>query len=62
LKKKKNDVTDFGEASYADFVVVGGLNFLKIIDEDFYDRFVKVEPAFGKLYDASRPWLERDDH
>jgi hypothetical protein len=55
-------VTDFGEASYADFAIVRGLNFLKIIDEDFYDRFVKVEPAFGELYDASRLWLERDDY
>jgi hypothetical protein len=23
---------------------------------------VKIDPAYGKLYDASKQWLERDDH
>ncbi|CZR69457.1 uncharacterized protein PAC_19357 [Phialocephala subalpina] len=48
--------------SYADFVTVGWLQFLKVIEEDYYQRLVKVDPAIGKLYDASKPWLERNDH
>jgi hypothetical protein len=49
-------------ASYGDFVIVGGLHFLKVIEEDFYIRVVQIEPAFGSLYDASSEWLQRDDH
>ena len=43
-------------------MIVGALRFLKVIEEDIYQRVVKIETAYGKLYDASRLWLERDDH
>jgi hypothetical protein len=49
-------------ASYADFMIVGALHFFKVIEEDGYLRVVKIDPAYGKLYDASKQWLERDDH
>lgn len=49
-------------ASYADFVIVACLQFLKVIDENLYRRFVSVDPVIEKLYDASKPWLERNDH
>ena len=49
-------------ASYADFVVVGMLHFFKVIDESIYERVVATEPECGKLYDACKPWLERDDY
>lgn len=42
--------------------MVGWLQFLKVIEEDLYQRLVKVDPAIGKLYDASKPWLERNDY
>ncbi|TVY83084.1 Glutathione S-transferase-like protein [Lachnellula suecica] len=48
--------------SYADFVVVGLLQFYKVIDEKMFQRVVEIEPVLGKLYDASKPWLERDGH
>ena len=48
--------------SYADFVIVGMLHFFKVIDESIYDRVIKTEPECGKLYDACKPWLERDGH
>jgi hypothetical protein len=41
---------------------VGWLHFYKVIEEDLYKRVVEIEPALGKLYDASKQWLERDDH
>jgi hypothetical protein len=50
------------EASYADFVVVGLLQFWKTIDEKIYERVIDIEPSLGKLYDASKQWLERDAH
>jgi hypothetical protein len=43
-------------------MIAGVLHFLKVIEEDIYQRVVKIEPAYEKLYDASKPWLERDDH
>ena len=48
--------------SYADFVIVGFLQFCKRIDQSYYDRVVEVDPAFGRLYDASKEWLARDDY
>ncbi|KAH8679078.1 hypothetical protein BGZ60DRAFT_428882 [Tricladium varicosporioides] len=51
-----------GTPSYADFVVVGFLQFQKVIDERFLERLVKIEPTLGKLYDACKPWLERDNY
>ena len=48
--------------SYADFVILGLLQFIKRINEDFYKRAISIEPSLGTLYDASTKWLERDDH
>ncbi|XMA10847.1 hypothetical protein WAI453_003638 [Rhynchosporium graminicola] len=48
--------------SYADSVIVGFLQFFKKIEEDMYQRLVKIEPMLGELYDACKPWLERDGH
>ena len=50
------------QASYADFVIVGLLRFFKVIDEDIYKKVILVDPSLGRLYDASEPWLKRDDH
>lgn len=49
-------------ASYADFVIVGALHFFRRIGEVNFERIVKIEPAYGKLYDACKQWLERDGH
>ncbi|KAH7309250.1 hypothetical protein BKA65DRAFT_519492 [Rhexocercosporidium sp. MPI-PUGE-AT-0058] len=48
--------------SYPDFIIVGFLQFFKVIEEDMYQRLVKVDSALGELYDACKPWLERDGH
>lgn len=53
---------DIWLASYADFIIVGYLQFLKVIEEDVYQRLTSIDPAIGKLYDASKLWLERNDH
>jgi hypothetical protein len=51
-----------GSASYADFVIVGWLQFLKVIEENLYRRLVSVDPVIVGLYDGSKPWLERNGH
>lgn len=49
--------------SYADFHIVGLLQFLKHVDEKaVFERTLQIEPALKTLYEASAKWLERDDH
>lgn len=48
--------------SYADFVIVGVLHFFRRIQEDIFQRAVEIEPALGDVYEASKLWLERDNH
>ena len=46
--------------SYADFVILGFLQFCKRIDQRYLDRVVEMEPVLGRLYAASEGWLARD--
>ena len=48
--------------SYADFIILGMIQFARRIHEDLYQRAIAAEPSFKTLYEASRTWLERDDH
>lgn len=49
--------------SYADLIVVGALHCFTLLgDDDMFQRVKDIEPAFLTLYDASKAWLERDDH
>ncbi|KAH7114486.1 glutathione S-transferase-like protein [Dendryphion nanum] len=49
------------EVSYADFIFVSFLHFLKCLGENYFERFVSLDPAFANVYDASEKWLKRDD-
>ncbi|PMD12331.1 hypothetical protein NA56DRAFT_652562 [Hyaloscypha hepaticicola] len=62
LRKNGGPFVQGETVSYADFVIVGWLRFYKVIEEDLFKRVVDIEPALGKLYYASKQWLERDDH
>lgn len=48
------------EVSYADFILVGGMQFLRRTEERYYQGFVAADEAFGRLFEACRPWLEKD--
>ena len=49
--------------SYADMIVVGALKCMSLLDSaQMFERLNEMEPAFLTLYNASKPWLERDDH
>ena len=48
--------------SYTDFVIVSLLHYAKRVDEAVYERAVAIEPSLRIVYDASKQWLERDDH
>lgn len=48
--------------SYADFIILGMIHFVRRIHEDLYQRAIAAEPALKTLYDASAAWLQRDDY
>lgn len=50
--------------SYADFLIVGFLEWAKCVstEDDLYDRIVGVDRGFDDVYKACSPWLERNDH
>lgn len=48
--------------SYADFVIVSAIEFGRRVGKDVFDGIVAMDPAFGREYEACRPWLERNDH
>ncbi|CAI6248900.1 unnamed protein product [Periconia digitata] len=47
--------------SYADFILVSFLHFVKRIDENVYQRYLDFDPAFATVYEACRQWLVKDD-
>jgi hypothetical protein len=48
-------------ASYADFVIASFLYHVRRIDQEDYDRMVKVDCVLAELFAACEPWFERDD-
>ncbi|KAL8851802.1 MAG: hypothetical protein Q9221_003316 [Calogaya cf. arnoldii] len=62
LVKEKGGPFILGDtASYADFVLVSGMHAFGRADSKILEKWVEIEPACGRLYDASKQWLERDD-
>jgi len=47
--------------NYADFIFVAFLEFLRRIDVTDFERFLSLDPAFRKVYEASKEWLRRAD-
>lgn len=49
------------EVSYGDFLLVSMLQFFKCVDEAVFGRVLAIDEAFGRVYEACGPWLERAD-
>lgn len=47
-------------ASYADFIVISLMHFIKRINEKQFDRMMATDPAFTELYTACDKWLAKD--
>lgn len=47
--------------SYADFIFVSMLHFLKRVDEHVFKRYMELDEAFPKVYSACEQWLEKQD-
>jgi len=49
------------EASYADFLWVSFVMFVRRATEEGFQRIVGVDEVLRKQFEACRPWMERDD-
>ena len=51
-------------ASYPDLILAGFWRFVELLDKngDLFPRLMRADPAFEKHYQASKKWLQRDDH
>ncbi|KAF9696250.1 hypothetical protein EKO04_006239 [Ascochyta lentis] len=62
LLKKHDGPFFLGQTvSYADFIFVSMLYFVKRLDEQVYQKLVSFDPAFTKVYEASRQWFTKDN-
>ena len=62
LKSDSNGPFCLGSTpSYADFIIVGFLEYCRCLGGGIFERTVAIDPAFRGLYDACYPWLERND-
>ncbi|EME38692.1 hypothetical protein DOTSEDRAFT_75443 [Dothistroma septosporum NZE10] len=48
--------------SYADFYIVGMLEFSRCVGGGNLERFFEFDGVFQTLYEACGPWLKRNDH
>ena len=60
LREKEGPYFLGDTVSYADFIFVGMLHFMRRIDEGLYKRYCEFDPAFEKLYDACGEWLKKE--
>ncbi|KAJ4362760.1 hypothetical protein N0V95_001251 [Ascochyta clinopodiicola] len=62
LLKKHDGPFFLGQTvSYADFIFVSMLYFVKRLDEQVYQRLVSFDPVFTKVYEASGQWFTKDN-
>jgi glutathione S-transferase len=48
--------------SYADFLIVGFLEWCRCLQGGIFERIVGIDSAFQDVYDACKPCLERNDY
>ena len=48
--------------SYADFLIVGFLEWCQCVKGGNFERIIGIDQAFQDVYGACKPWLERNDH
>jgi len=62
LLRKNGGPFFLGETvSYADFILVSMLHFVKRANEDVYKKLMALDDALPKIYEASKQWLEKED-
>lgn len=61
LDKTEGPFFQGSQVSYADFILVGFLEFVKKYALQHYQRIIGLCDGLDKLHEACLPWLERDD-
>lgn len=62
LLREKGGPFFLGETvSYADVCFVTCLKFMERLDEGTFERYLALDEAFPRVYEASKKWLARDD-
>ena len=64
LRESKRDEGPFvlgSEVSYGDFTIVSVFECVERTSKEDYGKLMALDPSFGKLHEACRVWLERDD-
>ncbi|KAL8724358.1 MAG: hypothetical protein Q9166_007994 [cf. Caloplaca sp. 2 TL-2023] len=60
LREKEGPFVLGEELSYADFILVSAMHFLRRVEEGLFERFVDIDPAFERLFKACKGLVERD--
>lgn len=47
--------------SYADFVIVGFLEWCKCLGDDIFQKLLCFDPVFGSLYERSSVWRQKNN-
>ncbi|KAJ3951209.1 hypothetical protein N0V92_012388 [Colletotrichum tropicale] len=61
LNKTEGPFFQGSPVSYADFILVGFLEFVKKYALQHYQKIIEQSDGLDKLHEACLPWLERDD-
>ncbi|KAJ4380658.1 hypothetical protein N0V86_004019 [Didymella sp. IMI 355093] len=61
LKKHEGPYFLGKTVSYADFIFVSALYFVKCISEEAYQRMLSLDPSISKVYEASEQWFTKDN-
>lgn len=62
LLKKHGGPFFLGETvSYADFIFVAALYFVRCLSEEAFQRMIALDPAISRVYEASRQWFTKDN-
>jgi glutathione S-transferase len=62
LLKKHDGPFFLGETvSYADFIFVAALYFVKRLSEEGFQRMIALDPAIPRVYEASGQWFTKDN-
>jgi glutathione S-transferase len=61
LKKHEGPYFLGKTVSYADFIFVSALYFVKCLSEEAYQRMLSLDPSISKVYEASKQWFMKDN-
>lgn len=62
LRENTGPFVEGEQASYADIIIASFLEFARRVDITVFDRIIGYDFSLKTHYDATKPWLARNDH